>query len=120
MNTEKLLGKLEDGIASLRQAIDENDGSALKTLKTSAKQGFENVKDAFIQNEKAQKAVTDIKKHIDDLEEAVKNGDRELSAKVLSAAEKKIKEYKEKYCRKQDEGKKDLPKQIEESPNVKD
>lgn len=120
MNTDKLLGKLEDGIASLRQAIEENDGSALKTLKTSAKQGFENVKEAFTQNEKAQKAVADIKKHVDDLEEAVKKGDKELSSKVLNAAEKKIKEYKEKYCCKQDEPKKETPKQIEEPPIVRD
>ncbi|CAK7057330.1 MAG: hypothetical protein DELT_01291 [Desulfovibrio sp.] len=107
MNKQTLLAKLEDGVTSLRQMLEENDGSTLKTLKSSAKQGFESMKDAFTQNEKAQKAVADIKKHMEDFEQAVKNGDKDLSAKILDAAEKKIKEYKEKYCKDEE------PKQVE-------
>lgn len=120
MSAGKLLDKLEGGIASLRQTLEENDGSTLKTLKTSAIQGFESVKDAFSQNEKAQSVVNDIRKHLDDLEEAVKKGDRELSDKFLGAAERKLKEYKEKHCFKQDGTKKEPPKQIDEPPVDKD
>lgn len=116
MSTGKLLEKLEGGIASLRQSLEENEGSTLKTLKTSAMQGIENVKDAFSQNEKAQNVVNDIRKHIDDLEEAVKKEDRKLSDKLLSAAEKKLKEYKEKHCCKQEDTKQEPPKQITGPP----
>ena len=96
MNKETLIKKLEDGVTSLRDVLDKHDGSTLQAIGASAKQGFDSLKSAFDQNETAQKAVSEIKKHVDDLETAIRSGDKELSGKLLSAAEKKIQEYKEK------------------------
>lgn len=116
MNRQKLFQKLEEGVFSLRRAIEENDGSTLKMLQTSARQGLKSVKDTFAQNEKSQKAVAEIKKHLEDFEQAVKNGDRKLSAKFLAAAEKKIEKYKGTCC-KDEHGGETPPKGIDGPPS---
>lgn len=97
MDKKTLIRKLDDGIASLRGLLGENEGSALKTIASSAKQGLDSLKEAFEHNEKAQKAVDGIKKQCQELEEAITKGDKKLSAKLLSTAEKKLSAYKKKF-----------------------
>ncbi|MCC8193202.1 MAG: hypothetical protein LIP28_00945 [Deltaproteobacteria bacterium] len=97
MDKKDFIKKLDDGVSSLRDVLRENDGSTLKAIASSANQGFRMLKSAFAQNEKAQKAMSEIKKQFDEVEKAVKKGDRKLSAKLLAAVEKKIKSYKEKF-----------------------
>ena len=98
MDKKTLVTKLDDGISTLREILQENDGSSIKALTASAGQGFRTLKTAFAQNEKAQRAVAEIKKQLDGLEEAIKKGDKRLSAKLLVAAEKKIQKYKAKFA----------------------
>jgi hypothetical protein len=97
MDKKTLLKKLDDGVSSLRGILQENDGSTLKAIAASANQGFKSLKEAFEHSEKAQKAMAEIKKQCADLEEAVKKGDKKLSAKLLAVAERKILKYKEKF-----------------------
>lgn len=97
MDKKSILQALDEGVGSLRGLLAENDGSTLKTIATSTKQGFNSLKAAFKENENAQKAMAEIKKHLDDLEDSVKKGDKKLSAKFLAAAEKKIRQCKKKY-----------------------
>jgi len=97
MDKQALIRKLDEGVTFLRDVIQDNDGSTLKALAASAKQGFDGLKNAFEHNEKAQKAVAEIKQHMEEMEEAIKKGDKKLSAKLLAAAEKKIQKYKEKF-----------------------
>ena len=96
MDKKKFIEVLEDSVSSIRGILQENEGSTLKAIATSANQGFKTLKTAFKQNEKAQSAVAEIKKHLEEVEKAVEKGDKKLSAKLLAAAEKKIKKYKEK------------------------
>lgn len=96
MKKEDLLAKLEEGAATLRAAVEQHDGSSLKTITETVKHGFESVKDHFGQSETAQKALTEMKKHYDDLGDAVGKGDRKLTAKILGVIESKIAECKEK------------------------
>lgn len=94
MNKEALVRKMEEGVASVRDLLKQNNGSTLQAISNSVKHGFDSLKTAFTQNELAQKAVTEIRAKFDDLEKAVISGDKELSDKLLKAVEKKIKEYK--------------------------
>ena len=94
MNKETLVRKMEEGVSSVRDLLKQNDGSTIQTISNSVKHGFDSLKTTFTQNERAQKAVTEIRAKFDDLEEAVISGDKELSDKLLKTVEKKIKEYK--------------------------
>lgn len=97
MDKESIMRKLDEGVGALRGLLAENEGSTLKTIASSAKQGFDSLKATFKENEQVQKAVVEIKAHLDELEKSIKAGDKKLSAKLLGAAEKKIKKYKKKY-----------------------
>jgi len=94
MNKETLVRKMEEGVASVRDLLKQNNGSTIRAISNSVKHGFDSLKTAFTQNERAQKAVTEIRAKFDDLEKAVISGDKELSDKLLKTVEKKIKEYK--------------------------
>ncbi len=98
MDKHSLLRKLDEGVSSFRGLLAENDGSTLKAIAASAKQGFDSLKAAFDQNEKAQKAMAEIKKQMQDLEKSIRAGDKKLSATILATVEKKIRQYKEKYA----------------------
>ncbi|MDL2210288.1 hypothetical protein LJC26_05740 [Desulfovibrio sp. OttesenSCG-928-O18] len=94
MDKESMVHKMEEGVTSVRDFLKQSDGSTIQAISNSVKHGFDSLKNAFTQNERAQKAVTDIRAKFNDLEKAVINGDKELSDKLLNAVEKKIKEYK--------------------------
>lgn len=97
MDKKTLFRKLDEGVSALRNLLAENEGSTLKTIVSSAKQGVADLKSALDGNEKAQKAIAEIKAHVEELEESIKAGDKKLSAKILAAAETKLKQYQKKY-----------------------
>lgn len=97
MDKESIIRKLDEGVDALRGLLAENEGSTLKTIASSAKQSFNSLKATFKENEKAQTAIAEIKTHLDELEKSIKAGDKKLSAKLLTAAEKKIRKYREKH-----------------------
>lgn len=94
MNKESLVQKMEEGVASVRGFLEQNDGSAIQAISSTVKHGFESLKTLFVQNDRAQKAVSEIKAKFEELENAVISGDKELSGRILDAVEKKIVEYK--------------------------
>lgn len=96
MNKESLVRKMEEGVASIRGLLNQNDGSTIQTISSTMRHGFESLKTVFVQNDRAQKAVTEIKSKFEELENAVIAGDKELSKRLLDAVEKKIAEYKNK------------------------
>lgn len=103
MDRLTLIRKLEEGIASMREQLDQNDGSALAALAGGVKTGFQRLQNGFdslkadiMDNEKAQKTLDSFKGHMDDFEKAVKEGDKKLSAKLLALMEKAVSDLKEK------------------------
>lgn len=107
---KKFLNKLEGMLGSVREAINENDGSTLQTISNSIKSGYENVKDTVTSNEKTQRIWEDIKGLGDDFAQAVKKGDKKLSSKTLDALEKRIKDYKSSKNEDKDEKKPEAAK----------
>lgn len=96
MKKEELLAKLEEGTASLRAVVEQHDGSAIKAVAETVRQGFDSVKSHFERSETAQKAFAEVKKHYDELGDAVEKGDKKLTAKLLASIEDKIAEYRKK------------------------
>lgn len=103
MDKEKLVKKLEDGVSALREQLEKNEGSALAAVASNARAGFESLRSGFeslkteiMEKEAAKKAAESIKGHLEDLENAVKKGDKKMSAKAVELMEKAIKELKEK------------------------
>lgn len=96
MNKDSLVQKMEEGVASIRGFLDQNDGSTIQAISSTVRHGFESLKTHFVQNDRAQKAISEIKTKFEDLENAVISGDKELSRRLLDAVEKKISEYKNK------------------------
>lgn len=96
MNKDVLIAKLEEGTSTLRTVLRQHDGSTIKVLSETIRQGVDNLKTAFSQNETAQKAITEMKKYYDELGTAVERGDKELTDKLLTSIEKKLAEYKAK------------------------
>ena len=94
MKKETVIAKLEEGTAALRAVIEQHDGSTIKAITDTIKQGVESMRGAFAQNETAQKAFGEMRKHYDELSGAVEKGDKELTDKLLTAIENKIAEYK--------------------------
>lgn len=110
-----ILNKIDGMVSSMRKALDENDGSTLKTISSSVKSGYDSVMDSFNKSEKAQTLWEDVKKLSDDFFMAVQDGDKKLSAKTLGALENKIKEYRAEKEKEEDEEQpedKDEPKSI--------
>ena len=96
MKKEELLAKLEEGATTLRMVIEQYDGSTIKAVTETVRQRFDTVKGYLEQNETAQKTLSEAKKHYDELGVAVEKGDKELTAKLLAAIERKIMQCKEK------------------------
>ena len=103
MKKSELVDKIENIILSARDELSKNEGSTLQTLTNSIKSGYESVKASLDNSDKAQKVMGGVKQSMEELAQAVKAGDRKLSAKALDALEKKIREYKEKHAKDQDE-----------------
>ena len=95
MNKDSIIQKVDEVVGNLREALRQNDGSTLSALASGVKQGFENARTAVYQNEKAQKALVELKKQLDEVEAAVHKGDKKLTSRLLDAIEGKIKKYKE-------------------------
>lgn len=90
----KIADKLDRMLGSMRESLDKHDGSTLQALYSNIKDGLGNVKDSLARSERAQTLLEDIKKLTEDLAAAVKAGDKKLTAKIVEALEKKVKEYK--------------------------
>ena len=101
MNKESIIRKAEDVVGSLREALQQNEGSTLATLASTVKQRFDSVRDTIARSDKAQKVGAELKKQFDEVEAAIHKGDKKLTAKLLDAVEKKIKKHKEKDAEKQ-------------------
>lgn len=96
MYRETLIRKMEEGVAALREQLAKNDGSALSAMADSAKTGYEALRTAFMENEKARNALDSLKGHLDSLEKAIVAGDKKMSAKAVELLEKAVGELKEK------------------------
>lgn len=99
MDKDLMLQKIEDAVHGLRTQVDKNEGSTLLTLFNTAKAAFNSVKDmvaSALGSEKAKQAVQTFKERMDDLEAAIKNGDKKLSTKALDAMERVVKDLREK------------------------
>lgn len=96
MNRETLIRKMEEGVTALREQLDKNDGSTLSAMAVNAKAGYESLKSAIMENEKARDTLASLKTHLDSLEKAIVAGDRAMSAKAVGLLEKVIGELKEK------------------------
>lgn len=88
MSKDAIIKKLEDTIASMREALAKNEGSTIQTLTSGAKSVFGSVKNSVLRNETTQKVVTESKKYLNDFENTVKSGDKKLSASLLDKAQK--------------------------------
>lgn len=96
MNKETLVRKMEEGVTSVRDLLNENDGSTIQAINKTVKQGFKSLKVGFTENERAQAAMAELKSKFEELEEAVISGDKKLSGKILAAVEKRINKFKAK------------------------
>lgn len=104
---KKIIEKLESAASSMRESLEKHDGSTLQAIWGNARDGLGNIKESISKNDKARVLLDDIKKLGEDLASAIKAGDKKLSAKILNALEKKIKEYKKEEG---EEEKEDTPK----------
>lgn len=104
MDKSTLLSKVEESIRSYKEQLEKNEGSTLATVASGAKTGFESawaglekLKDGFMENETAQKTLENIKEHLGKLEDAIKEGDKKVSAMAVEKVEELLKECREKY-----------------------
>lgn len=104
MDKTVIIQKLEQGVSSLREHLEKSEGSTIsavsegaKSAFDSARDGFESLKTSIMGNETAKKALENVKQYLDDLEKAVKEGDKKMSAKAMDVLEKAVKDLKEKH-----------------------
>lgn len=96
MNKLDLVQKLEDAINSFKQEVDKNEGSTLTTIANTISSGFDSLMDSISSNKKAQKMGDALRKHLNDLEDAIIQGDKKISATAMSAMQKGVQELKKK------------------------
>lgn len=93
---ELLIRKMEDLLAAYREETEKHEGSTLSTVGKNAKAGLEKVKAGIKGNATAQKAFEKFGAAMETFEEALKKGDRRVTAGSLHMMEKFVKELKEK------------------------
>lgn len=94
MNKDTVIRKLEESLASLREALEKNEGSTLQTLAAGMKSVLDTAKTHVLQNDKTKKILSESKKYLGEFEKSVKSGDQKLSASLLDRAQKWLDEYK--------------------------
>lgn len=95
MNKSDLIDKMEEYIQSYREELDKNQGSTLSALASGAKAGLESIKESIMANERSKAVVDKISGYADKFEQAVKDGDRKLSAGLLEKMEKTVQDWKD-------------------------
>ena len=95
MNKSQIITRLEDTVRTLKEQLDKNDGSGLSAMAVGAKAGFDNLKSMIASNEKARLALDSAKIQALKLEEAIREGDKKLSAKTVVMMEKAVRELKD-------------------------
>lgn len=112
MSKNSFLTKLEKAVESMKSELQKNDGSALQTISSNIKSGYDNIKSGIQENEKTQQIIAEIKEHFDDLGEAILKGDRKLSSKAVTAIEKSIAKVKVKFDKHDEKKKKETSKKV--------
>ena len=96
MNKIDLVRKMEEYVGAYRQQLDKYEGSSLSMLSNQAKNGIKALKSTVKNNEQAGKALESLREYMDKFEQAVKSGDRKVSAKAVEMMEKTLRNLKEK------------------------
>ena len=95
MNRSQLVSKLEDTVRTLKEQLDKNDGSGLSAMAVGAKAGFDSLKGMIASNEKARIALDSAKIQALKLEEAIRKGDKKVSARAVDMMEKAVRDLKD-------------------------
>ena len=103
MDKTALIRKMEEFVKSYREQLHEHEGSTLTAVSTNAKRLFEgarktlaDARQAIMENEKAQSGLESLKEYMEKLEDAVKRGDKKMSAKTLEMMEEALHKFKTK------------------------
>lgn len=103
MDKTAIIEKLEQTVGTLKEQLDKNDGSSLSAMAEGAKAGFESLRGAIMGNEKARSALDSARTQMNKLEEAIREGDKKVSAKAVSMMENALHDLKEKMRDKPEE-----------------
>lgn len=97
MNKENVIKKMEEYIQDFREQLDKNDGSSLQVLATNTRLGLDRLKETVMDNDRARSGLQNIRECMEKFENAVKKGDRQMSAKALFLMEEAVQELKQKH-----------------------
>jgi len=95
MDKKTLIGKLESTVGTLKEQLDKNDGSALSAMAEGARTGFDSLRGSIMGNEKARNALDSAKTQLGKLEDAIRAGDKKVSAKAVAMMENALRDLKE-------------------------
>lgn len=94
MEKTHLIKMMEEIIQSYEEHLNKNEGSTLSAIASSAKMTFEGLKASLSGNETLKSSIKTFKEYMEKLEEALKNGDRQLSANVLDLMKQAVQKLK--------------------------
>ncbi|MDL2216398.1 hypothetical protein LJB81_01530 [Desulfovibrio sp. OttesenSCG-928-M14] len=93
MDKQKLVKGLEEYISSFREKVDQNDGSGVAAIAESARQSIATMKHALMDSDKSRRALENAHEYLSKLEKAAKEGDKQLTAKLLGLLENAVKDW---------------------------
>ena len=116
MNKNDLLVKMEKYVQTYRAQLEKNDGLTMSVLSSQASIGLKAITNAVKSNEHTAKALQTLREGMDKLEEAVKKGDRKVSAKALDLMEKALANLRSKQKDQKESNQPPLELQAESTP----
>ena len=96
MDRDTVIKKLEEYAQDFREQLQKNDDSSLQVLASNTRQGVEWLQQTIMNNDRAKSGLQTVKECVEKFENAVKKGDRQMSAKALFLIEEAVQELKQK------------------------
>jgi len=96
MDTDNIVQNMEEYVQSFRSLFEKRRLSELAPKVEQAKMALGNLKALVLDNTTVRSAVQNMQEHVEDFEQAVKKGDKELTAKALILMEEAVQELRRK------------------------
>lgn len=91
---EKYIERMEEVVLSLREQLAKNEGSILSNIGNSTKMGFESMKTSLSGDDHAKAMLDRFKDGMDEFEDAIKDGNRQIAGRALDKMERIIQDVK--------------------------